>query len=80
MGVISSQGVGFSLNKKLHIHSEVRFCSKEREPLEQRLTQVSKGYSTIMLYHIQRSPVGFFHLCKSHCKMGNCLVCASHRV
>jgi hypothetical protein len=31
MGVINSQGVGFSLNKKLHIHSEVRFCSRERE-------------------------------------------------
>jgi hypothetical protein len=51
---------------------------REREPFQQRFIQVNKGYSTIILYHIQRSLVGFFQLCKLHCKMGNSLVCASH--
>ncbi len=32
----------------------------------------------VFLYHIQRSLVGFFQLCKLHCKRGNSLVCASH--
>jgi hypothetical protein len=38
MGVITQQGVGFSLNKKLHIHSEVGFCSREKESHSSRGT------------------------------------------